>query len=87
MNKVSTDLWMPDGGAMGALIRSTDWSKTSLGAIESWPEALRLTTSICLDSQFAIAVWWGAELIQIYNDAYRALIGETKHHLAYGQSA
>jgi PAS domain S-box-containing protein len=48
---------------------------------------LRLTTSICLDSQFAIAVWWGAELIQIYNDAYRALIGETKHHLAYGQSA
>ncbi|HWU98021.1 MAG TPA: ATP-binding protein [Oxalicibacterium sp.] len=78
---------MPEGGAMGALIRATDWSGTSLGDISCWPEALRLTTGICLDSQFAIAVWWAADLIQLYNDAYRELMGEARHRNAYARSA
>jgi len=85
MTKVSTDVWMPDGGAMGALIRATDWSGTPLGPIECWSEALRLTTSICLNSQFAFAVWWGDELFQIYNDAYRELLGEARHRATFGQ--
>jgi PAS domain S-box-containing protein len=87
MEKGGTELWMPEGGAMGALIRATDWSATSLGDSAHWPEALRLTTGICLDSQFAMAVWWGKDLIQIYNDAYRELMGEARHRNAYARSA
>jgi len=87
MKKIATDVWMPDGGEMGVLIRAADWSGTPLRAIEYWPEALRLATSICLDSQFALAVWWGGELIQVYNDAYRELMGEARHRAAFGRSA
>jgi PAS domain S-box-containing protein len=87
MENGGAEFWMPNGGAMGALIRATDWSGTSLGDITRWPEALRLTAGLCLDSQFAIAVWWGGDLIQIYNDAYRELIGEARHRSAYAQSA
>jgi PAS domain S-box-containing protein len=87
MKKGGTDWWLPEGGAMGALIRATDWSGSSPGEIARWPEALRLTIGICLDSQFAIAVWWGKDLVQIYNDAYRELIGETRHRSAFAQSA
>lgn len=83
MKELSTDLWMPAGGLMGSLIRATDWSETPLGAIECWPEVLRLTTGICLDSQFAIGICWGPQLTQIYNDAYRALIGENRHRTAF----
>jgi PAS domain S-box-containing protein len=87
MEKGGTDWWLPEGGTMGALIRATDWSGSAPGEIAHWPEALRLAIGICLDSQFAIAVWWGADLIQIYNDAYRELLGEARHRSAFAQSA
>ena len=38
----------PSGdGAMAMLIRATDWSKTPLGPIETWPENLRAVVGIC----------------------------------------
>ncbi|MBC7456957.1 MAG: hypothetical protein H7235_01670, partial [Bdellovibrionaceae bacterium] len=36
------------GGEIGALIRSFDWSKTSLGPINSWSSGLQTTVSLCL---------------------------------------
>ena len=36
------------GGEMGKLIRSMDWSRNPLGPIESWPQSLRTTVSLCL---------------------------------------
>jgi hypothetical protein len=44
--------WLVGGGRMGELIRSTDWTKTPLGPIESWPQSLRTTVSLCLASNF-----------------------------------
>src|SRR5829696_6457289 len=66
------------GGEMGERIRSKDWSQTPLGSPLSWPQSLRTAISILLNSQFPMFVWWGPELITIYNDPYRAVMG-AKH--------
>lgn len=51
-------------------IERFDWAATSLGPRHSWPASLHAVVSIMLDSPDAMVVWWGPELIQIYNDAY-----------------
>jgi PAS domain S-box-containing protein len=70
---------------MGERIRSFDWSKTVIGSPDTWPESLRVSTSILLNSQFPMFVWWGPEMITIYNDAYRVILGD-KHPAALGSS-
>jgi hypothetical protein len=72
-------------GEMGKMIRDFDWTKTPLGPPENWPENLRVSTSILLNSQFPMFVWWGPEMITIYNDAYRVILGD-KHPAALGNS-
>src|SRR5205085_5640407 len=73
------------GGDMGALMRSMDWSKTRLGPVENWPQSLRTAVSICLASHFPMLIWWGPERVKLYNDAYRPMLGATKHPMAMGQ--
>ncbi|RQO73902.1 hypothetical protein DBR43_00390 [Pedobacter sp. KBW06] len=74
------------GGEMGALTRSYDWSKTVLGPPEHWSQSLLTTISIMLKSRFPMFLWWGTELIQFYNDAYRPSLGnDGKHPKALGQ--
>ena len=75
---------LSDGGEMGNLIRSKDWSKTPLGPIESWPQSLLTTVSLCLASNFPICIIWGPENIQIYNDGYIANCGD-RHPEALGE--
>ncbi|MGJ5632342.1 ATP-binding protein [Nostoc sp. CALU 1950] len=74
------------GGEMGARMRERDWSKTSLGPTQQWPQSLKTAARIMLTSRQAMFVWWGEELINLYNDAYRAIIGG-KHPEALGQPA
>ena len=69
------------------LLRAKDWAATALGAPSTWPECLRLSLNVCFDSPFAIAVWWGPDLIQFYNDGYRPILGATKHPDAFGRPA
>ncbi len=69
---------------MGALMRSFDWSSTLLGPVSSWPQSLRTSVSTCLNSKFAILIWWGPDLVMLYNDAYRDIIG-AKHPAALGR--
>jgi signal transduction histidine kinase len=66
------------GGKMGDLIRRFDWSKTQLGPIDTWPQSLVTTVNICLSSRFPMQIWWGPQLVNIYNDAYIPIAG-TKH--------
>ncbi|WP_313034991.1 ATP-binding protein [Massilia alkalitolerans] len=68
--------WLAGGGEMGTLIRAMDWSATPLGSLDSWPQSLRTTVSLCLSSTFPILVCWGEHDIQIYNDAYRPICGD-----------
>ncbi|MBD2185523.1 PAS domain-containing hybrid sensor histidine kinase/response regulator [Aerosakkonema funiforme] len=75
----------PDGGEMGKLMRSLDWSATPLGAVETWSASLRTSACICLASPFPTIVWWGPELIQFYNDACRPILGTATQDRALGQ--
>ncbi len=77
--------WLVGGGEMGRLVRSKDWSKTPLGPIESWPQSLRTTVSLCLASNFPIALAWGPHHVQIYNDGYWPICGG-KHPESMGQN-
>jgi hypothetical protein len=78
--------FLADGGQMGELMRGLDWSRTPLGAAARWPQSLRTAVEIMLASRFAMFVWWGGELISLYNDAYRPFLGK-KHPQALGQPA
>ena len=80
----SADACLSGGGEMGALMRSMDWSRSPLGPVEGWPQDLRTSVSTCLNSRFAILIWWGRDLIMLYNDAYREIIA-AKHPAALGQ--
>ncbi len=71
-------------GEMADLVRAFDWSATSLGPIETWPETLLITVNTLLASRHPLFLWWGDELIQFYNDAYRPSLG-FKHPRALGQ--
>src|SRR6186997_219703 len=75
-------------GEMARLIRAKDWSKTSLGQPAYWPQSLRITLSIILNSKFPMFLWWGPELLCFYNDAYRPSLGiEGKHPSILGMNA
>jgi hypothetical protein len=74
------------GGDMGTRIRNFDWSVTSLGPIEAWPQSLRTIVSIMLTSRQPIWIGWGPDLIKLYNDPYKAIVGG-KHPTALGQPA
>ena len=74
------------GGEMGAMMRSLDWSATPLGPAQQWPQSLKTAVRIMLTSRQAMFVWWGDELINLYNDAYKAIVGG-KHPQVLGQPA
>jgi PAS domain S-box-containing protein len=71
---------------LSALMRAKDWGATPLGPPETWPQSLKTCVRILLTSRQAMFVWWGDELINLYNDAYKAIVGG-KHPGALGQPA
>lgn len=72
-------------GEMADRTRAFDWSQTSLGPVDRWPEVLLNTVNTLLNSRHPMFLWWGEDLIQFYNDAYRPSLGVGKHPLALGQ--
>jgi two-component system, chemotaxis family, CheB/CheR fusion protein len=74
------------GGEMGEHIRAFEWAQTPLGPIECWPQSLITATRIMLGAISPVAIYWGADLILLYNDAFRELLGE-KHPHALGRPA
>jgi PAS domain S-box-containing protein len=75
------------GGEMGERTRNYDWSQTPVGSPDRWPQALRTTVSTLLRSAFPMFLWWGEEMTQFYNDAYRPSLGNAgKHPAALGGS-
>jgi PAS domain S-box-containing protein len=76
--------FLAGGGEMGRLIRQTDWSRTSLGPLDRWPQSLRSAISICLGSRFPIVLYWGTEFVVLYNDAYAQILAN-KHPRALGK--
>ncbi|HEX8556277.1 MAG TPA: PAS domain-containing protein [Sphingomonas sp.] len=75
--------FLNEGGELGRLMRTHDWSGSPLGAPQAWSQPLRTVTSVMLGSQFPMFVAWGGELGFLYNDAYAGLLG-AKHPAALG---
>jgi PAS domain S-box-containing protein len=71
-------------GEMRARCRVMDWSATPLGPVAQWPAVLRWTVRTAMESPFPINLWCGPELVLIYNDGYRHVLG-AKHPAALGR--
>ncbi|MXO06985.1 PAS domain-containing protein [Flavobacterium sp. HBTb2-11-1] len=74
--------FLANGGEMGQLTRAKDWSKTAVGPVELWPQSLRTTLGILLNSKFPMFLFWGPDHICFYNDAYRPSLGNDGKHPA-----
>ncbi|HEV7880329.1 PAS domain-containing protein [Bradyrhizobium sp.] len=77
--------FLAGGGEMGALMRAHDWSAAPIGPPDGWPQSLRTAVRIVLNTNQPMFIWWGPELIQFYNDAYRQTMGPERHPSALGQ--
>jgi len=66
------------------LVRRMDWSRTLLGPVASWSPTLRSMVPFLLANRFPMLLWWGPDYVQIYNEAYRPILG-SKHPRAMGQ--
>ena len=82
MNRGTTDASPPKqrnflagGGELGALIGAYDWSATSLGPIDRWPQNLKAAVGTILRSPVPLATLWGEDGVMIYNDAYSQFAG------------
>ncbi len=74
------------GTPMRDLVRAYPWHTTALGAIDSWPASLRTCVGVVLHAAQPMFLYWGEELVQVYNDAFVPCFGADKHPAALGQS-
>jgi PAS domain S-box-containing protein len=82
----SPDALFSGGGETGSLMKGIDWARTPLGPVETWPQTLKTCVRIVLTARQPMFVWWGDDLINLYNDAYKTIVGG-KHPVALGQPA
>jgi PAS domain S-box-containing protein len=75
--------WPAGPSQLAGLIRTHDWSGTSLGSIERWPQTLRNVVDRMLAARQPMYIAWGPELASLYNDAYIPILG-SKHPNALG---
>jgi signal transduction histidine kinase len=69
-------------GEMAVLCREFPWESTVLGPVHKWPLSLRTIVNALLNSRHPMFLFWGSDLIQFYNDAYRPSFAEGPRHPA-----
>jgi PAS domain S-box-containing protein len=79
--------WLAGGGELGRLIGEHDWSQTSLGPIEKWPQSLKTSVNLILNARHPMWVGWGKDAVFLYNDAYIQVLSLAKHPWALGKPA
>ena len=67
--------FLPARGEMADLIAAYDWSATSLGSINHWPQSLKIATALIVRSPVPMVILWGSSGVMIYNDAYSTFAG------------
>ncbi|WP_315974421.1 sensor histidine kinase [Microvirga sesbaniae] len=82
----SRTVWPAGGGEMGERIRQHDWAATALGPVGTWPQSLKTAVDIMLASPGPVAILWGADRIQLYNDGYIA-VAAARHPSILGRPA
>ena len=79
-------------GEMAERCRAFDWASTALGPVEGWSHSLRSMAGAVLASRNPMLLFWGPELVQLYNDAFRPSLGlgtgpSARHPRALGMKA
>lgn len=78
---MANDTFPSSTGVMAEKIRSFRWEATPLGHIATWPVALRITVDAMVASKFPQCLFWGTDLIAIYNDGYLPMLGAKEEAL------
>ncbi|MGC4066039.1 MAG: PAS domain-containing protein [Polyangiaceae bacterium] len=78
--------WLAGPGALRQLVREVDWTRTSLGGVETWTSTLRSAIRIGFESMTPMAVFAGRDFTILYNASYASLLGD-RHPWAFGRSA
>jgi signal transduction histidine kinase len=73
----SENVLFPGPGEMAARCRAFDWASTPLGPTPGWSRSLRTIVSTMMESRHPMFLWWGADLVQIFNDGYLPSFGNT----------
>jgi len=68
-------------GPMADKVGTFSWDQTPLGAIDMWSPALRITVDAMIASKFPQCLFWGPDLIAIYNDGYLPMLGNKEEAL------
>jgi hypothetical protein len=76
----------PDHGPEARALLAFPWETTPIGPVDSWPDQLRLLVQVMLSSEFPMMIVWGPEYTQLYNGAFRPILGTGKHPGALGRS-
>ena len=79
--------FLSEGGLMGSLMRTHDWTTSALGPPARWPQSLRTVVRIMLNTGHPMYVFWGPQLCCLYNDAYSESIGPERHPGSLGRPA
>ncbi|MBE9226552.1 response regulator [Phormidium sp. LEGE 05292] len=87
MNSNTSENIFVGDSEMALLMRSLDWSQTPLGPVSGWAQSLKTLIGILMSSRYPMFVWWGREYANLYNDAYRPMLGTSKHPQFLGKSA
>ena len=79
-------------GEMAERCRALDWAATPLGPPDRWSRSLRTMADAVLASRNPMLLFWGPELVQFYNDAFRPSLGSAdgpgaRHPRALGMRA
>lgn len=61
--KAATPGFLAGGGELGRLMRAFDWASSPVGSPQTWPQSLRVTIRLMLNSQHPMFIWWGPHLI------------------------
>ncbi|KAI4632109.1 uncharacterized protein J4E87_001580 [Alternaria ethzedia] len=64
--------------------RSVDWANTPLGPMSSWPSDLRCVANTVLSNNVPAVMFWGDDVIMLYNEPYVQLLGSL--HPCMGES-
>jgi PAS domain S-box-containing protein len=77
--------FLSGGGSISEQIEAIDWENNLLGPMENWPESLKSSLNLCLNSPFPMLICWGPEMIMLYNKNYTDFLNDP--YAALGSSA
>ena len=75
MERRGMPAWPPGDSEMTGRLSAQDWAANPLGPMAAWPPELHTAAAFVLENRFPAALVWGPDLVTIYNDAFRPILG------------